>query len=169
MEIEEWRLVSEWPDYEINGSGDIRRATNAYFTNPQNGAQCVRVPKGRFLKPALDKDGYLYVTLVRDGIKRRGRIAVLVCEQWHGPRPTRAHQVAHGDGNNKNNRHQNLRWATPRENIEDAINHGTWVRGERNGNSILTVAQVHKIRARLSSGEIARTIALDFGVSKVTI
>lgn len=39
------------------------------------------------------------------------------------------------------------------------------VRGERNGASKLTEAQVAEIRRRRASGELGRTIATDFGIS----
>lgn len=167
--IEEWRIVTAWPNYEVSDLGNVRRAIPTYWINPQNGLKCTKYRAGRPLKPSRDKDGYRGVTLVGDKTRKRRRVATLVCEAFHGVRPSPRHQVAHGDGKNTNDASSNLRWATPRENIEDAIQHGTWVRGERNGNAILTAAHVRTIRQRLATGEIARTIAADFGVRTVTV
>jgi hypothetical protein len=52
------------------------------------------------------------------------------------------------NGDPADNRWTNLAWGTRRENVHDAISHGTHPRGERNG------------KARLN-GEAARAIFLD--------
>lgn len=41
----------------------------------------------------------------------------LVCEAFHGPKPTSAHEVLHGDENGLNNRQENLCWGTRKENL----------------------------------------------------
>lgn len=71
----------------------------------------------------------------------------LVCELFHGPKPSRLYQVAHHDGNKLNNHYSNLRWATAKENNADKTRHGTQQRGEKNYNAKLTDEIVRAIRA----------------------
>ena len=64
-----------------------------------------------------------------------------------------------------------LRWATPVENHADKIGHGTTNRGERQGASRLTEAQVLEIRGLaglVSKAEIGRRYGVDRShVSKI--
>lgn len=57
----------------------------------------------------------------------------LVCEAFHGPQPTKYHEVAHWDGDRLNNAPSNVRWATHKENEADKIRHGKVASGDRNG------------------------------------
>ena len=65
-----------------------------------------------FTLGSLRKDGYRKV-----GINGKNRLVhILVCEAFHGPKPSEAHTVDHHhDRNRSNNRADNLRWATPEE------------------------------------------------------
>lgn len=56
----------------------------------------------------------------------------LVCEAFHGQKPTPKHMTAHWDGNKKNNRPSNLRWATASENQADRVRHEASKRVIRN-------------------------------------
>ena len=75
--------------------------------------------------------------------------------------------AAHNCGNPNCVNPKHLRWASRSENLEDRISHRTAVHiGETNHLSKLTRQQVVEIRSRVDRGEIDRTIAKDFGVSK---
>lgn len=155
--LETWRPAPGFPDYLVSDEGRVMRATGAAnnFTRP-----------GRIIKTAIEKNGYERVNLYGpDGIKRVC-VHALVCEAFHGPKPTPAHEVAHGDGNKANNRPDNLRWATRSENHADKHRHGTAQTGEANGNSRLTAEEVRAIRiARGTQCQIAAA----FGVSQATV
>ena len=45
------------------------------------------------------------------------KVHQLVCEAFHGPRPSPKHVVMHLDDNPLNNRADNLKWATQKENL----------------------------------------------------
>lgn len=117
-------------------------------------------------KTDLEHTGYVRVRLSQGGTKFRASVHRIVAEAFHGPQPTPEHQVAHNDGNRQNNRADNLRWTTCKDNLADRRRHGTEMLGERNGRAKLTTESVIAIReSRASSYELA----LRYGVSPMTI
>lgn len=132
-------------------------------------------PSGKRLVPYRASPGYLQVLVYRKGMSRvTRRVHALVCEAFHGLRPSPRHQTAHWNGNPEDNRPENLRWATAQENIADKIRHGRVSRtsGEINGQVKLTASQVNEIRARWGQagrGVSQRALAREYGVSQPTI
>ena len=145
----EWRSTA-YPGYDVNNKGQVRGKF------------------GRVLKPWLSgtRLDYWAVACSHWGTKS---VHVLVCQAFHGDKKP-GEQVAHINGNSKDNRPENLRWSTPKANAADKITHGTVfglsLPGERNPRSVLTEDQVIEIR---SSAERNVDLALRFGVSKSTI
>lgn len=93
----------------------------------------------------------------------------VVCEVFHGPRPSSRHQVRHLDGDRTNNAASNLAWGTPEENARDKERHGTVSSGERNGQARLTRQRVAWMREqRRAFGTSYADIARQFGVSTMT-
>ena len=162
---EEWRLCIGFPSYAVSNMGRVQRL--------------VKITNARLDRPkalSLDHDGYLRVMLSEKGVKTTIKVQRLVAATFLPPRPSPKHNIAHNDGNPANNRSDNLRWATQRENIADELKHGTRARGERQGASKLTEAAVIEIR-RLRTlskpyargGKSYKHIAEKFGVSKATV
>ena len=89
----------------------------------------------------------------------------LVLTTFVGPRP-QGMECCHNDGDPFNNRLENLRWDTTRNNQLDRIKHGTSNRGERCVAAKLTEAQVRAIRA---DTRLQREIAAEYGVRENTI
>jgi bacterioferritin-associated ferredoxin len=157
---EEWRPVEGWP-YDVSSLGRVRRAEDAL-----NGNGRVTYPKGYMLSQATDSHGYKYVCLCRSGKVTNMTVSKLVCAAFHGPKPTNRHQAAHWDGDKKNNRADNLRWATPKDNCGDRFRHGTSVRGKQNPRARLTENDVRQIRTLIASGTLQTDVAKMFSVSK---
>jgi hypothetical protein len=71
---------------------------------------------------AKNNDGYAVFKYQH----KRMYVSVYICTKVYGPKPTPKHEVAHSCGNGHigciNKRH--IRWATRKENVEDAIQHG---------------------------------------------
>ena len=149
---EEWRDIEGWP-YAISNRGRVRRTRASHVT-----------PIGFLKRPTLRPDGYLVVRLHNKGRARGFLIHILMCAAFHGPAPSPRHQVAHWNGDRSDNRLRNLRWATVKDNSEDARRHGTMVRGERTNSAKLTARQVRSIRRRVANGAIKRRLAFEFGV-----
>lgn len=111
------------------------------------------------------RHGYLLVGLWNGERTTVRLVHQLVCEAFHGRRPSKAHQVAHADGDRANNAASNLRWATARENAADKYRHGTHIQGERMTQAKLTDDDVLAIRA-IPRGKVSlKQIAETFGVS----
>ena len=113
-----------------------------------------------------DKDGYARATF---GGKRI-YVHRLLCERVNGAPLTTLHLTAHNCGNGHlgcvNPKH--LRWATPKENRDDMIGHGTNPAGERNPSAKLKSDQVHAIRTYRGSMTIS-ALANKYAVSESTI
>jgi hypothetical protein len=84
-------------------------------------------------------------------------------------------EAAHGNGNRRDNRAENLSWKTPRANMDDAMRHGKMRGpgedvGERHHLAALTEERVRDIRAEYSGrhGDYSR-LARKHGVHVNTI
>lgn len=87
--------------------------------------------------------GERYKTVSING--RHMRLHSLIAEVFHGPRPDGL-EVAHENGNEDDNRPDNLSYKTVLENARDRVRHGTQHRGEKTPTAKLTADQVVAIR-----------------------
>ena len=78
-------------------------------------------------------------------------------------------EALHINGNRLDNRLENLRWGTRKENVADAIKHGTATIGSRNGAAKLTDEMVKTIRLSKTIGESVDKLSDQFNVSITTI
>ena len=74
----------------------------------------------RFLNPYLNTNGYYYVSLMKDNIKRQFRIHRLVAEAFI-PNPNNLETVDHIDNCKEHNYVGNLQWLTREDNTSKAI------------------------------------------------
>ena len=72
------------------------------------------------LKAETTYNGYLRVCLCKDGKLYHKRIATLVAQAFNGSKPTGT-EIDHIDGNKLNNKPDNLRYVTHRENVNNPI------------------------------------------------
>ena len=98
---------------------------------------------GNPLATSRNRDGYHKVNLYSaPKTKHTKYIHNLVAETFLGPKPDTADLVRHMDGDKDNNAVSNLKYGTYRDNMKDAVRHGTWRGGS--GNGLLGEWQVRK-------------------------
>lgn len=158
---ERWRPVVGYEGlYDVSDYGRVRRALAARGT---------RV--GLILRAASNTDGYLQVTLYRDGRRRSERVHKLVAAAFLGPCPD-GHEVNHRQDPKSNNAVANLEYVTHPANTlhkyrvlgrAPVCNYG------EQGPSKLTRRDVLEIRRRLRENESHAAIARDFPVTRQTI
>jgi hypothetical protein len=119
------------------------------------------------MKPAI-LNGYPFVTL-SNKVRVQKYVHQLVLMAFVGPAPDK-HECAHIDGDRKNAKLKNLRWATCLENNRDKILHGTSLKGSKNPSAKLTDDDVSKIKFFTKRKLFKRTQLADlFKVSYSTI
>lgn len=154
MTVSDSEYVEIVPGYGVNRLGTVRN-----------------LKYGRDLSPQMSTRGRPIVSLPRhDGTGRfvsKG-VHVLVCTAFHGPRPDGL-EVSHLDGNQLNNRADNLAWETKSQNQLRRRDHGTDDIGFKNTRASVTPSQRDSIAERYSMGETQQGIADSIGVSRTTV
>ena len=118
--------------------------------------------------------GYVQVTLCKEGKLYPVKTCILVLEAFIGPRP-KDMECCHNNGNSQDNRLENLRWDTHSSNCRDSIIHKTSRLckqfGEDNTNCNLTTHTVQRIRtvANLGLCNNQRKLAKMFNTTRANI
>jgi hypothetical protein len=127
-----------------------------------------RVSPGKILKPTLWSKLW-HVDLYKRGNPNTCLIHRLILESFIGPCPE-GMECCHWDGDTSNNRLDNLRWDTHKNNCQDQIRHGTTLRGDKNGMAKLTEGDVITMRKMYQAGRTSlRKVAELFNVSHQTV
>ena len=141
-----------------------------YYAGSDGHIYSTRSGQLRKLPERLHK-GYYRVN-VRDGstpVKQYAEpVHKLILEAFVGIRPE-GYVCRHLNGNPYDNRLANLCWGTPRENVQDAIRHGTAVclrHGEAAIASKLTEQDIYKIIEMYEQGHKQKDIACVFSVNQ---
>ena len=89
--------------------------------------------EGKLLKPRIDKDGYLKVSItIKKNRSKTAFVHRLVAENFvYNEYPKLNIVVNHLDGNKQNNFYKNLEWTTVKDNTRHAIYHNLFPTGER--------------------------------------
>ena len=159
----EWRTVPGWAFYEVSSEGAVR----SYWRG--GGVGACRVDHSRAMSLPLTKHGGYPYCKVTDGTNSRLMpVHQMVARAFLGPQPEGL-EVAHLDGNPRNNRVGNLAYVTHAENIGHTAIHGTRAVGERCGRSKATEGVIREIRAMHKAGLSYRAIGRLVGLSYATI
>jgi hypothetical protein len=151
-------LHSEWapmPGYE------------GYYEVAAHGA-VRRVGSASSLKPYICKGGYEHVGLCVGNVVKKLPVHRCVLLAFVGSPPP-GHEGCHNNGVRRDNRRENLRWATRAENHADKALHGTQQVGVRNPNSKFEEEVVAAIRVLLGAKFETAAIARVTGVSRRTV
>lgn len=108
MKVEIWKPVFGYEGlYLVSSLGQVRSLDMRVKT--KGGVMVTR--KGRILKPIVNIDGYLTVTLCKNGSKRTWRIHRLVAIAFI-PNPLGLPVINHKNEDKADNRVENLEWCT---------------------------------------------------------
>lgn len=134
-----WHKVPDYPGTWVTKCGRVMCDRRGEVTPTDNGK------------------GYLYVRVTRtDGKSHTQGVHRLVLMTFAGPPEGR--QGAHINGKRGDNRIENLRWATPKENTLDKLDHGTWFHST-------TISQREKCGLLRAQGYTYRQISKMLGIS----
>lgn len=155
---EQWRKVPGYSRYSASSDGRVRRDVSM-STKPPG-----------LLKIWHHKEtGYGKVTMTSDDGKSSSlSLHVVVAAAFLGPRPS-GMVTRHRDGNGANNAAANLCYGTHAENVRDAIEHGTQVRGNRQHLARLDEEAVAALKRQFIAGATMPNLAARFGVTKSTV
>lgn len=157
---ERWRPVVGFPGYEVSDRGRLRS-----YRMPGRARRFRTRP---VLLTSRSKDGYRRVTLCNQGDTHHTMVHTLVLRAFVGPVPP-GQEGRHKNGRPGEDWLENLRYGTRKQNMQDAVRHGTTRPGERNPGAKLTNVQAAIVRRRAISGENYGVIAADFGISRSAV
>lgn len=156
----EYRDVVGFPGYRVGNDGSVwSRRTNMGVTKLY----------WRRMRTRVDEDGYLRVSLRRGNKSHGCFVAHLVLEAFVGPRPEGAMSLHFPDPTRTNNRPENLRWGTVKDNSDDKEAMGNTPKGETHGSAKLTTAKVLEMRRLYATGMRPLDLSRMFGVTDATV
>ncbi len=107
--MEQWKSINY--EYEVSNLGNVRRIKNE---------------KTIIVKPEILKKGYLRVSIWENGTRNRKLVHRLVAEAFI-PNLENKPQIDHINNITSDNRVENLRWATNKENVQHSVEQGRFI------------------------------------------
>lgn len=122
---------------------------------------------GKIYKGHTVGRGYRHVSVIENGVRRYRKVSRLVASAFYGISDL---HVLHNNGNPSDDRVENLRYGTPKENYADAVKHGTRPIGDTHGRAIIPQADIKKIKEEYAMGGVTyKQIGERYGVTKYAI
>lgn len=165
-------ICMNYPSYEVSDGGVVCSVERDLWM-VRYGEPYYTKRKRRELKPRIIRGGYAVVRLYRDGDGVDFIVHRLVLTAFVGPCPN-GMECCHNDGDPSNNRLENLRWATPKENGEDKVRHGTttlgrrgrhYNQGSKSAGAKITEDDVREMRRLHALGVGSSELGRRFGIS----
>lgn len=110
--MQEWRVITSYPNYAVCEDGRIKN-----------------IKTGRILRPQTLSKGYQGVRLYHKGNGKTLKVHRLVALAFI-PNPDKLPQVNHIWPDKTNNHKDNLEWCTNEDNMKHAISHGLTGKGQ---------------------------------------
>lgn len=121
-------------------------------------------PRRKLMSPYIDHKGYHRVGLSRGGKRNGYTVHRLVLTAFCGPR-AKDGMAMHLNNKRRDNRLNNLRWGTSRQNVDQMVRDGRSVWGWRSPRAKLCKADIQDIKRSSRSGESRSSIARRLKVS----
>lgn len=157
-----YKAIDRFPGYCFGDDGVV-------WTQGNFGPRSTRrlSPAKEWKKKKPDKiRGRHFVRLVsRDGVSRKYPVSALILEAFVGPCPKGMESCHFPDPCLDNNRLDNLRWGTKKENARHRIIHGNQARGTGIWLSKMTPDKVVELRMLRASGWTYKKLGHRFGIS----
>jgi hypothetical protein len=167
-EIELWRPVEGFPDYDVSNLGRVRSWRMRVAIPGKRGSASARRTEPYVLALGVKETGRLHVVLRQGGRHLTVQVHLLVGRTFL-PNPDNLPELNHKTGIHTDNRLGNLEWVTSAQNIQHAVKFGLVAHGTRHGMSKLNPAQVYEIRKRCDGGESQRCVAVSLGLAQGTV
>lgn len=150
-----WKAHPKFKDYLATDDGRIVIVPRLRYA----GSKRLWTPKSRYLTfhPKLKNKTYAYT------------VHRFILETFIGPRPSDNHDGCHLNGNSQDNRLENLKWATKKENAFHKKAHGTSNEGSKHPMAILHEKDLPVIVRLKERGLTMQEISEVFGCSQATV
>lgn len=130
------KFIKDFSGYEIDTKGNI-------YSFKTTGKKMLK--KSKKMAPHKLKNGYLQISFCIKGKNHKRLIHRLVLETFVGACPPGV-ETCHNNGVRTDNRLENLRWDTRKNNAKDKVKHGTLLSGEKCHTAKLTPRKVDRLR-----------------------
>jgi hypothetical protein len=168
MSSDPWRPIADYEGlYEVSDRGEIRSLDRVLIKQNRRGGSYKAHHKGRIMRLTPDKDGYLQVSLCKNGLIKKRKVHKIVLETFDRPCPA-GQETLHGAGGVSDNRWpENIKWGTHAENEFEKLESGTAQFGSRVYGSKLTEDIVRDSRRQVtfeyvSIGSLADEHGVDY-------
>lgn len=145
--MEQWKEIVGYPDYQVSNLGNVRSTWVKGKVKP--------------IKIQVDGNGYYWVGIVGSLGRKKLKTSRLVALAFI-PNPENLPTVDHIDRDKSNNKVENLRWASYKEQ-HDNRREFVYVKGEDNPSSVWTTEEVLYIKKLNRQGLGKRKIAKILG------
>lgn len=155
--MEFWAPIKDFENYSVSSTGRVK--TSTYRGQKMDSEISVHPNNGGYYRVHLWRQGKMFTKSIH-----RIVLETFACDGCYG------RQAAHLDGNKSNNKIDNLRWVTAKENNRHQEVHGTRLRGSKVWTAKLTALDIKNIRDLKNSGLSNKEIHLKFpDISKQAI
>lgn len=160
MSTEIWKTIYDYPDYQISSTGKVKSTERIVLTTAgwHNDVKTRKV-RERILKSHVNGNGYLFVTLRKNGKHAAINIHKLVSKEFIGKIPSGL-VVNHKNGIKTDNRVENLEYCSKSRNTQ----HYYEIIGKRKG--YVPYSHIPQIIKDISLGSNIYDIAQQYNVTR---
>lgn len=149
-----WKPIKNYKGfYAVSSDGEVKSVKKEVPYGQKGHSK--KTLKEKIMKPYLSRNGYLLLTLCKNGGKERVALHRLVAQAFLGDPAD--NQVNHKNGDKQDNRAENLEYVTPQENTLHSIQVLNKRRdGEYSCHSKITREEVKDIRRLYKTGNFTQ-------------